>query len=370
MRWAVTGAIFALALLLPGIGAAEIPADKSTAVVFVYQRIGEDSVPQGNISVDQFREHINELKKGGYAVLPLEKIVDAAKDGTPLPPKTVGITFEGAYQTTLDNAVPVLDEAGMPFTIFFSADALDNDKSNRMSWAQIRKLRKNKLTSLGLLPAAYEHMVGQTAEQNAALVNRAVARYREELDEEPLFFAYPYGEFDAALKKQLAPYKFKAVFGQQSGVVWSGADFMALPRFTMTNEYGDLDRFMLTANALPLPVSDVVPIDAVITQNPPTVGFTVAPELKNLSPLACFASDLGKLELARIGGSRIEIRFKEPFTERRTRINCTLPNETPTPGEAQKWRWFGLLLTLPSVDEAMPPSASGSPPEGEVAAGH
>src|ERR1035437_8011758 len=93
----IVGAIFACALLSSVPVFASIPADKSAAVIFVYQRIGEDAVPQSNISIDQFKEHLNELKKDGYSVLPLTKIIDAVKSGDPLPPKTVAITFEGAY---------------------------------------------------------------------------------------------------------------------------------------------------------------------------------------------------------------------------------------------------------------------------------
>ena len=348
----VVGAIFACILLSSLPGFAAIPEDKSAAVIFVYQRIGEDSSPQSNISIDQFKEHLNELKKDGYSVLPLAKIIEAVKSGAPLPPKTVAITFEGAYQATLANAAPLLEDAQMPFTVFFASDALDNNNTGHMTWDQIKKLKKNKLVSFGILPATYEHMVNKTPEQNAELINRAVSRYRETLDETPDFFAYPYGEFNTALRKQITGYKFKAAFGQQSGVVHNGSDFTALPRFTMTNEYGDLDRFMLTANALPLPVSDIVPDDAIIAQNPPTIGFTITPEIHNLGKLACFASGLeGKLPLTRIDSNRIEIRPTQPFTDRRTRINCTLPNETFTPGEAPNWRWFGMLLTSPAVEE-------------------
>jgi len=327
----------------------------------MYQRIGEDTVPQSNISIEQFKEHINELQNDGYSVLPLAKIIDAVKKGEPLPPKTVGITFEGAYQTTLANALPVLEDAQMPFTIFFATDAPDNSATTgHMTWDQIKDLKKNSLASFGVLPPSYDHLVSHTAEQSAALINRAVLHYRDMLGEEPVFFAYPYGEISNALKKLVAGYKFKAAFGQQSGVVYSGSDFSALPRFTMTNDYGDFDRFMLTAHALPLPVSDVVPDDKAITQNPPVIGFTVTPEIHNLGKLSCFASGLeGKLPLTRIDNNRIEIRPTQPFTDRRTRINCTLPNETFTPGEDQNWRWFGMLLTLSSIEEDTTPDAPG-----------
>lgn len=346
----IIGAIF-ISFLSSVYAYAAIEEDKSAAVIFVYQRVGEDSVPQSNVSVEQFQEHIQELKKGGYTVLPVPSIVKALKNGDKLPRKTVGITFEGAYQTTLSNAVPLLEEAQMPFTIFFASDRIDGNSPGHLTWDQIKKLRKNKLASFGIMPAAYAHMVTQSIEENAAIINRAISRYREMLGEDPAFFSYPYGEFNNALKKQLSGYNFDAVFGQQSSAMYAQSDFLALPRFTMTDEYGDLDRFTLTANALPLPVADIVPEDTVLSQNPPLIGFTITPEINNLSKLSCFASSLGKLPLMRVGGNRIEIRPAHPFVDRRTRINCTLPNETIIPGEPLAWRWFGLMLVSPTQDE-------------------
>jgi len=357
LRWLMTGAIFACALLFALPGFAAIPEDKSSAVIFMYQRIGEDA--DSDISTEQFKQHLDELKSDGYSVWPLAKIIDTVKKGDPLPPKTVGITFEGAYTATLANAEPLLEEDQMPFTVFFAADAADTNDGDHMTWDQIKKLGKSDLVSFGILPPSYDHLVNQTPEQSAALINRAVSRYRDTMKEEPMFFAYPYGEISNALKKQVAGYKFKAAFGQQSGVVYKDSDFSALPRFTMTDEYGDFDRFLLTAHALPLPVSDVVPDDKDIATNLPLIGFTVSPEIHNLGKLACFASGLeGKLPLTHIG-NRIEIRPAQPFSDRITRINCTLPNETFTPGEAQNWRWFGMLLTQGAMKEdASPPPVS------------
>jgi poly-beta-1,6-N-acetyl-D-glucosamine N-deacetylase len=354
---ALYSAILGLALLAaPAPAAASIDADRASAVIFVYQRIGEDSQPQSSISVDQFREHIRELKTGGYNVLPLPKIIGALKDGDTLPQRTVGITFEGAYASTLAAAVPLLNEAELPFTVFFASDMADGSSPTHMTWSQLKDLRKNKRASFGALPSAYTHMASQTQQQNAALLNKAVVAFRDNFGEEPQFFAYPYGEYSAELRKQVSEYPFLAAFGQQSGVVHGKSDFLALPRFTMTDNFGDLERFRLTAGALPLPVSDIIPDDTLIRENPPIIGFTVTPEIKSLSRLSCFVSGVGKAQLARPGGNRVEIRLDAPLDDRRTRINCTMPDDTVIPGEAESWRWFGMMLLAPGIEDDDPPA--------------
>lgn len=331
--------------LFPASGRAAIPADSLSAVVFVYQHVGEDTIAQGNISVEQLQSHLQELQTGGYTVLPLSRIVSAVKNGEDLPQKAVALTFDGAYLSTLANALPLLDAANIPYTVFFTTDSADNGTAGHATWSQLRKLKNQDNAELGILPAAYAHLVDLPPEKSAALINRAVSRFREEFDEDPAFFAYPYGELSSALKKHIAGYGFQAAFGQQSGVIYAKADFLALPRFTMTESFGDLERFQLTANALPLPVSEVVPDDMVLQQNPPMIGFTITPDIADISKLSCFISGVGRVPLTRLESNRIEIRLGDgPLEDRRTRVNCTLPDDTHIPGERQSWRWFGLLL--------------------------
>lgn len=343
-------AILGLSLLFAQPSFAQTEADQSSAVIFVYQRIGEDSIPRSSISVEQFKAHIKELQTGGYKVLPLQKIVSALKDGDTLPSRTIGITFDGGYASTLANAVPLLDEAGLPFTVFFATDLADGAAPSHMSWPQLKSLRRNKLATLGLLPSAYAHMAGQAPAQNAAMINKAMTRYKEEFGDDAEFFSYPYGEYSAAVRKQLGDYSFTAAFGMQSGVVHDKSDFLALPRFIMTDNFGDLERFRLTANALPLPATDIIPDDMLLKQNPPMIGFTLPTDL-SLSKLSCFASGLGKIDIAKPGGGRVEIRLKEPLDERRTRINCTLPDDTVIPGQPPVWRWFGMQLVVPDYGD-------------------
>lgn len=354
------GAVLGLGMIFSCASAyGSINADRSSAVVFLYQRIGEDTMPHSSISVEQFREHIKELTTDGYTILPLKTIIQSLKDGAPLPQKTVALTLEGAWLSTVRNALPVLEAAGLPYTLFIAADDADGSKPHHLTWKQLKALKKSKQVDLGILPAAYAHMTDYTAEENAAFINRAVTAYKEGIGENPLFFAYPYGEYSNDIRKQIAGYPFLAAFAQQSGVIHAESDFLALPRFIMTDVYGDIDRFRLTANALPLPVTDVIPDDMVITDNPPMIGFSITPEIKDLDRLSCFLSGVGKTGIMKPGGNRVEIRLDEPLMDRRTRVNCTIPDETIIPGQPQSWRWFGMQIVIRDFIEDIADTAPG-----------
>lgn len=341
-----------------------IDADKSSAVIFAYQRIGDDSVPQGSLALEQFKNQVQQLKSDGYTVWPLKDVIEKIQKGEEIPPRTVVLTFDGAWTGTMKTVVPILQEAKFPFTIFITSDVVDQQNPQHATWADLKSLKKNKLASFGIFPSGYSHLVNATPEENASLINKAVSRFREELGEAPIFFAYPYGEYSTAVKNALKPYHFTAAFGQQSGVVHSKSDVMALPRFTMTDSFGDFDRFVLTANALPLPVSDVTPDNAMIKENPPQIGFTVTSGLKDLSRLSCFVSGHGKVSIQKPGGNRVELRMAEPFEDRSTRINCTMPESSYIPGHGTSaWRWFGMQVVNPDLAEQ---NLDDSAPEEDV----
>ncbi len=319
--------------------------DSKAAVVFTYFTIGQDDTPTSSVTVDQFMAQIDELSSGGYVVKPLPEIIEAFIAGKKIGPKTVALTFDGADKSLVDIALPVLEQHEFPFTVFIPSDKIGS--GTYMDWDELRRLKRSPLASFGLHPANYSRLSGAPSADIKREINNSISKIRDELDVETDIFAYPFGEYDSAYSKILRNMGFKAAMGQQSGVAYAGQDIYALPRFTLTERYGDLERFQMTANALPLPVRDISPSDTVLKTLTPAIGFTVPEYMaKSLKNLSCFSSSQEKPELE-IMNTRVEIRMQTPFAEERPRINCTLPVAT-TDGSEPRWRWFGALYTVPA----------------------
>lgn len=347
------GLMFGLALLLGTAPAAANDYDDKAAVIFAYFAIGNDNNPSLSIRTEQFTQQINELKSGGYNIARLDDIVDAFAAGTPLPPRTVAITFDGADKSILQHAAPLLIDNDLPFTVFIPADRVASGKPPFMDWGDLRKLKRSGLVSFSLHPSSYSRLADSGDAEIKRQINNSLAAIRDELDVNVGLIAYPFGEYDEAYQKVVKSMGFKAAFGQQSGVAWSGDDRYALPRFTLTERYGDMDRFLMTANALPLPATDISPGDPHLNSLTPSIGFTAPDDLaKSLKSLSCFSSSAEKPEL-QILGSRVEIRMSKPFREDRPRINCTLP-VAGAPGEEPRYRWLGMMYTVPQdlLDQA------------------
>jgi len=334
-----------LALTAPAI-AQETGVDNKSAVIFAYFAIGRDDNPSVSLRVSQFAAQIDELANGEYTVKPLPDIIDAFTTGKNLPERTIAITFDGADRSVLEYAAPLLEKHKFPYTVFIPADRVTSGKPPFMGWDDLRRLKKSGLVSFGLHPSSYGRLTQSDAETIKRQLNGSLATIREELGTSPTLFSYPFGEHDEFYEKIVKEMGFKAGFAQQSGVAYAGQHMWSLPRFTITERYADMDRFIMTANALPLAASDITPNDPYLSTLTPSIGFTVSNELtKSLKSLSCFSSGDEKPELE-ILNARVEIRMNRPLDEPRLRINCTLP-VTAKAGEETRVRWLGMMYTVP-----------------------
>lgn len=322
-----------LALLI-GAAVTAVCRPANAAVVIMYHRFGESGLPSTNIHLEQFETHIRALQEGPFNVVPLPIIVDAALKGEQLPDHTVGISVDDAYLSAYREAAPRLKAAGLPWTLFVATGPVDRGLSGYMTWDQIRELAQSGVT-IGSQTESHPHMPDNQPAENAAELQRSNAQFRKQLGKLPALFAYPYGEASLAVMDTVRTAGFRAAFGQHSGAIGTSVESYYLPRFAMNEVYGDLARFRLAINALPMEVTGITPPDPMVTENPPPIGFTLKEELPNVERLACYASHEGQVAVEELGGVRVEIRLAKPFPRGRGRINCTVP------AAGGRWFWYG-----------------------------
>ena len=336
-----------------------IPEDKGKAVFFIYHHIGEDQYSESNLQIEKFKEHVLELQDDAYHVMPIPKIITALDKGQTLSHHTIGLSFEGAYRSTFENAVPLLLEAKLPFTIFVAPERIDRQADYYMTWKELKTLSKNKLVTIGALPYAYDHLVKLDENAQKQQISRSLDRFREELPNVPVLFSWPYGEYTPPLKKLLPDYGFTAAFAQHSGVASYGADMMALPRFSMTDQYGGLDRFRLAAHSFPFPVSEESPVSMIRAKEDTalTIRFQLPEALEKKTP-SCFVSGLGKVETEKSEANIYSIQLTDLLFEERVRMNCTLPllSAEDAKQSEQKWRWYGRLFTQEQEQDTESPA--------------
>ena len=302
--------------------------------VLMYHRFGESNFPSTNIRMEQFKEHVLELKKQKYNVISLDQAIKAIKKDLAIPDRSVAITIDDAYLSVYKKAWPILKENNFTFTLFVSTDVIDRNLSNYMNWDQIRELMDNGIT-IGNQTKSHPHLHRLSNNEIQYEIEFSNNRLLDELGIKPKIFAYPYGEYDLKTLEIVKKNGFLAAFGQHSGVAHLTAGLYQLPRFAMNENYGNLERLKLSINALPMLISDISPSDPFLKNNPPHFGFTIDPSLEPKKLVRCFASDRILVNTSRVGKNRIEVRLNEKFPRSRGRINCTME------AFENRWRWFG-----------------------------
>lgn len=330
-RTLVLGA-FATLLATTSARAADPPASAS---ILLYYRFGEDRNPTSSVRLDQLEAHIAELAAGRYRVLPLADIVEAFRTGKALPPRAVAITVDGGYVSTYREAWPRLRAAKIPFTVFISPETADRGGELFVGWDGLREMRASGV-GIGITTTGTLRQSARSEE-----LARLRERTKEKLGQAPTLFSFAGGEFTQATRKAVGEAGYVAAFGQQQGAAHSQQDLMSLPRFALTQSFGDLPRFQRVASALPLPVTDLSPLDTLLGVNPPLVGFTVE-GVSGLDKLSCSAShESGPLKVEVLGDTRVEIRLSRPFPPGRGRVTCTMS------GPEGRLRWLGLPFVVP-----------------------
>jgi peptidoglycan/xylan/chitin deacetylase (PgdA/CDA1 family) len=304
-------------------------------VVLQYHHISEDTPGITSVTPEQFQQHLDYLLQHDHVVMPLEDVITALKIGEDLPDRCIALTIDDAYASAYFEAFPRIVRYEYPLTVFVSTDAVDQGLRGFLTWEQMREMQAKGI-SFQNHSRSHDHLIRRSAgesgddwEQRVATdIQFAQNRIESELGSRPTLFAYPYGEYNLALKEIVSSMGLIG-FGQQSGPLWRQADFSALPRFPMASFYASMRAFPNKVGSLPLPITGAFPDDPVVALDEwhPTLTLVFAPDVENAQQLTCYLNgspEVGYQWLDQPAGA-VVITPKGRLNAGRNRTNCTLP---------------------------------------------
>ena len=318
-------------LLVSGTFANEV---KNSATVFMYHKFGVSKYPSTSVTIDQLNSHIEELNKEKYTIKSLDFIIDTILNDGDLPENTIGISVDDADKSFLEVGWPLFKKNNIPVTLFVTTGTISNNQKY-INWDQIRKL-KDEGVVIGAHSHTHAHMPDISIEEVRNEIETSNKIFLKELGEIPTLFAFPYGETTDEIIELVKEFKFKVAFGQHSGIINETSNMYYLPRFSLNERYGEIDRVKFAASSKGLGVYDFIPKNPTIKQNPPFIGFSLLDDKKAQS-LDCFVFDSkGQVdrEVYKFN-ERIEIRLARELSPGRSRMNCTVKDSDGN------WRWFG-----------------------------
>lgn len=322
-----------------------------SGVIVLYHHVATDTPPSTTISPGDFRRHLDYLKENDFNVVALDRMLEALQTGAELPDKAVVITFDDGYSSIYDTAFPMLQDYGYPFTLFLSTGPINSGLRNYMTWEQIEEMAE-----AGVLIA--NHMVehpymldrGDAESEQEWIVRLRTEMLQAEADIEShtgqshKYLAYPYGEFNKAIKDMLSEAGFLGL-AQNSGAVNASTDMLAIPRYPLASIYANLDTASTKFASLAFNVSQLTPDTPVTADHSPGVTLQFAPGAYSLSQINCFADSkpIPMNWIDREAGI-VELQPTENYSGRRWRYICT----APAPG-TDRYYWYSMQWIDPTL---------------------
>ena len=318
----------------------------NNAVVFMYHHFGKSQYPSTNIRLEQFEKHLDYLEKNNYNVLSLSEILRDLENKRTLPPKTVAITIDDAYKSVYTKAYPMLKERNFPFTVFVNTSAIGRNSVVYITWEDMREMKSyggeflNHSSTHDYLKPKKNERKQEWQKRIKKELEDAQRVLQGELgsttNENPKLLAYPFGEYTQETADFIRSLGYIGVT-QTSGVLDHNSDLRRIPRYAMSEAFGDIKDFIFKAKAAALDVRRVEPWGPVVATNPPSLQVTLKEAMKNV---ACYTSSGKKIKIQWNSKVEFEAKAPSPLRGERDRYTCTAQDSQG------KWYWYSHLWIL------------------------
>ncbi len=238
------------------------------ATILLYHRIGDDRYPTTSVSMEDFKEQMRYLKENGYRVIPLSELVDLLKKGSDIPEKTVVITIDDGYRSTM-NAYNVLKKYGFPFTVFLYMEAVGR-YPDFLTLDEIEQLKS--YGKVEFENHSYSHRsLGLIKDVKGFIedLERSERRFEKLFGRKPRFYALPYGYYNKEVLEVLKERGYEAVFTQDPGNVGPHTDIYRIPRQAIVGSWSRMENFKKKLRREPLPITRIIPGYGFVEENPP-----------------------------------------------------------------------------------------------------
>ena len=333
-----------LLFLLPlklNLHSSETAIDDFGIITIMYHRFEENKYPSTNIRINDFKEHIELIKKDGIKFVNPSDFENELNNNKK--ERKVLITIDDGYQSFYDNAWPILKKDKIPFILFVSTREVG--KKGYMNWEDIREIEKYDFVEIGNHSHTHDYLIDFIDQEIKNDLKKSINIFKNELGKNSAFFSYPFGEYSTNLKNIVIELGFKYAFGQHSGVVDYTKNFFEMPRFPINEKYGEIKRFKTILKTLPFPYKSIQPEERYISDknNPPKVSIQFYDNLKNLNNINCFSNEEDKWRNSKIkfdSKNNLNVRLDGKFITERGRINCSLRENNGF------YRWLGIQFVV------------------------
>lgn len=222
------------------------PAGGDVMVVMLHDVIDQrtkDSV-WFDCTTDNLRAIIEWTVTQGGTFISMDDLYEHLTNGKRLPEKSVLLTFDDNYQGVRDNALPVLDEYEVPFTVFVHTDFVGDQRGHpKMTWDELKDLIANHRCTVGNHTASHPlDFTKYSPDKQLADLQRAEDAIYDNLGVHTPYLAYADGKYNAVTMNAAQQIGIRMAFLMDSGAAEDSQSILQVNRvpFNKFFDYWDV----------------------------------------------------------------------------------------------------------------------------------
>ncbi len=188
----------------------EVQSEVKVPILLYHHINGDASASRYHVSLPNFQSQMEALYEMGYQSISLSQFLDALDRGTPLPEKSVLITFDDGHKSVYDNAFPIMKALGFTGVFYIVANRIYDIPD----FVNISTLKEMINAGWEIGSRSYTH---SDLTKNHTIAYQEIASSKIDLEKalqtEVKTFAYPYGTFDPYLGLKVQQYGYQAGMG-------------------------------------------------------------------------------------------------------------------------------------------------------------
>ena len=317
--------------------------DSLEIVGLIYHRFGDPKYPSTNISTNLFEQHLKYLVDHRIQCITFSEAINLLREKNAKGRYCV-ITIDDAFKSFYKNGYPLIKKYNLKATLFLNTSTIDG--GDYMSFDEIKEVLQYGI-ELGNHTHGHQYFLNEGESGRKQAFEKDILKSEELLyahfGVRPTIFAYPYGEYDESMQKVLVEKGFRGAAAQHSGIMSTYSDLYALPRFPMTDVYGEMNLFKQKIHARHMAVEYVKGKNTLSLQNPPVLQIKLLTNGIDLNRIQCFIQG-GSCNIQRMGpdGTSLEIVSGNRLNQRRHLYTLTYPGT-----KKGEWYWFSHLWIFP-----------------------
>ncbi len=188
---------------------------------------------QFTVGDNYFDMQMSYLAENNYHAISADELAYALIHHTSLPPKSIVITIDDAYDDNYKYAYQILKKYYLAGNFMIPTGLIEN--KGYMTWVELKEMSENPLITIYNHTLSHAYLGGETREKIEFEITSANNQLESNLGKSSNIFTYPYGSYSPLAIDVLKKLGFVAAFSTLDGTIQCESYIFALKRLHIGN---------------------------------------------------------------------------------------------------------------------------------------